>query len=147
MSASPQDMSDMPDGSGYSLSMDPESLAAALQQMGVDPSQLGAPQMAQNAAQAQPASAATHGPGFLDRLGTLPSNPLFQMGVGLMAAGGPSAVPVGLGQALMQGMNAMRQSSNQGTQRNLQQIKLQMALARLRAMQNDAANPNTNPQQ
>lgn len=42
-------------------------------------------------------------------LGALPSNPLFQLGTGIMAASGPSPVPVGLGQALGGGMTYANQ--------------------------------------
>lgn len=121
MSTSPEDMSDLLDSSGYSLQVDPGSLAAALQG-------LGANQVAGSAT-------ASQAPDFLSRLGALPSNPLFQMGAGLMAAGGPSSTPVGLGQALMSGASFAQQSSEQAAQRNLQRMKLQMALAKMREMQ------------
>ena len=51
-------------------------------------------------------------------LGALPNNPLFQLGTGIMAASGPSPVPVGFGQALGGGMTyanqmAMKQAQAQ----------------------------------
>ena len=51
-------------------------------------------------------------------LGALPNNPLFQLGTGIMAASGPSPVPVGFGQALGGGMSyanqmAMKQAQAQ----------------------------------
>jgi hypothetical protein len=66
-------------------------------------------------------------------LQNLSSNPLFQMGVGTMAASGPSPVPVGLGQALGGGMNyaqqlAMKQSQAQMMRAQFQRFAWQNAL-------------------
>lgn len=56
------------------------------------------------------------------------SNPVFNIGTGLLAASGPSATPVGFGQALASGIQY-------GTQRQAEQMKLQMARDEMDAAQ------------
>ena len=58
-------------------------------------------------------------------LGALPSNPLFQLGTGIMAASGPSPVPVGFGQALGGGMTYANQLAMKQAQ--MQMVRAQFA--------------------
>ena len=58
-------------------------------------------------------------------LGALPSNPLFQLGTGIMAASGPSPVPVGFGQALGGGMTYANQMAMKQAQ--MQMVRAQFA--------------------
>jgi hypothetical protein len=60
------------------------------------------------------------------KLQGLLSNPLFNLGTGLLAASGPSREPVGFGQALASGMQF-------ATQRQAEQMKLQMAREEMEA--------------
>lgn len=71
-----------------------------------------------------------------DLLTNMTSDPLFSFGIGMLGAGGPSATPVGFGQALGQGMRAVQGASEQGLQEKLDRAKLTMALMRLHALQN-----------
>jgi len=65
---------------------------------------------------------------FGNHLQGLLSNPMFNIGTGLLAASGPSATPVGFGQALASGIQY-------GTQRQAEQMKLQMARDEMDAAQ------------
>ena len=58
-------------------------------------------------------------------LQSLPNNPLFQMGTGMMAASGPSPVPVGLGQSLAGGMSYANQLAMKQAQADM--MKAQFA--------------------
>ncbi len=58
-------------------------------------------------------------------LQSLPDNPLFQMGTGMMAASGPSPVPVGLGQSLAGGMSYANQLAMKQAQADM--MKAQFA--------------------
>ncbi|MDE2471354.1 MAG: hypothetical protein KGL35_22135, partial [Bradyrhizobium sp.] len=55
----------------------------------------------------------------------MPSNPLFQLGTGIMAASGPSPVPVGFGQALGGGMTYANQMAMKQAQ--MQMVRAQFA--------------------
>lgn len=58
-------------------------------------------------------------------LATLPDSPLFQLGTGIMAASGPSPVPVGFGQALGGGMTYANQMAMKQAQ--MQMVRAQFA--------------------
>jgi hypothetical protein len=63
---------------------------------------------------------------FNQKLQGLLSNPLFNLGTGLLAASGPSTQPVGFGQALVGGMNYANQ--RQAEQMQLQQARNQLEM-------------------
>jgi hypothetical protein len=64
--------------------------------------------------------------GFGNQVQGLLSNPLFNIGTGLLAASGPSSQPVGFGQALASGMQF-------ATQRQAEQMKLEQAREEMEA--------------
>lgn len=58
-------------------------------------------------------------------LGDALSNPLFNLGIGLLAAGGPSTTPVSLGQALGQGAQFANRAQQQALQNQLIRSRLE----------------------
>jgi hypothetical protein len=72
--------------------------------------------------------------GPADGLGSnLLNDPKMQLAISLMGAAGPSRMPVGLGQALAQGMQTAQQASAQNAERQWQQMRVALALRRLQA--------------
>lgn len=64
-----------------------------------------------------------------------PHSPQMGLAMGLLQAGGPSRMPVSLGQALGQGLQAGEQYAAQDRSSALDQLRLLMALQRLRQVQ------------
>ncbi len=83
-------------------------------------------------------------------LGALPNNPLFQLGTGIMAASGPSPVPVGFGQALGGGMSyanqlAMKQAQSEMMRAQFQRFAWQNALLQRAFSGNGSQQSFSNP--
>ncbi|HEX7129134.1 MAG TPA: hypothetical protein VF217_03580 [Rhodanobacteraceae bacterium] len=65
----------------------------------------------------------------------LSANPMFNMGMGMMAASGPSPYPVSGGQALAQGMQYAQQAQERALQLKAMQQKMAQQQAQQKAMQ------------
>lgn len=63
------------------------------------------------------------------------NSPIMGLAMGLLSAGGPSRMPVSLGQALASGMQSGQQYAAQSRANAFNQLQLMMALQHLRQMQ------------
>lgn len=72
-------------------------------------------------------------------LNNLSTNPMFNMGMGMLQASGPSMQPVGFGQSLASGMQTMQQAKHQQQAQALYQAEMDRMQAKTKQEQEAAA--------
>lgn len=72
-------------------------------------------------------------------LNNLSTNPMFNMGMGMLQASGPSMQPVGFGQSLASGMQTMQQARHQQQLAQMYQAQMQRMEEKTKQEQQAAA--------